>query len=409
MPNEAILLISAQDETADSIMMTLEAGGFNARQVPFSAIDEILAGGEKPDLIFVNPDTAQTRGLEACGKIHTTPPFDSVPIIVVTTFEGTVEPRYTSLYGIVDFLKIPVGAADVLEKAERVLGQNDFVAEPDAVEEMAPRKKEAPSLDEKILEMLGTSSAEEPGKDRESPLAVSTGEKVKTHTNRKWYLVIAGLLLAIAAAIGGYTMLGNPNPLVPQKSKPATPAVAQKPAVPVPGPEQKAVEQPAAKEPDKAARPEKPSTAESVAAPAAAQPEAKTTVAAPAPQQKSQQGPQASQQAPQPEKKGPPEQQQATKPSAAVPPVKPAAAGKIIHAVQVGAFKDQSNADALAKELRDSGHDVTVHARAEQGGALLYRVLIGAFDDRRKAWAAAEDFQLLEDRKATVFSYQSDR
>jgi DedD protein len=68
-------------------------------------------------------------------------------------------------------------------------------------------------------------------------------------------------------------------------------------------------------------------------------------------------------------------------PSPAATAAKPS--GKTIYSVQVGAFKSEKNADALAKQLKEKGYDAFSVKRSAKDGNTIYRVLVGRFDDRR--------------------------
>ena len=45
-----------------------------------------------------------------------------MPIIVLASLKGPLDARYTSFYGIVDSLEMPVSPEAIIEKTEKILG-----------------------------------------------------------------------------------------------------------------------------------------------------------------------------------------------------------------------------------------------------------------------------------------------
>jgi hypothetical protein len=77
--------------------------------------------------------------------------------------------------------------------------------------------------------------------------------------------------------------------------------------------------------------------------------------------------------------------------------------GKTKVSVQIEAFKNERNAEALSKALQKKGYNAIVHTQEQADGTKLYRVLIGSFDNRGDAVQAAADFQAKEKRQAIIF------
>jgi cell division septation protein DedD len=94
-------------------------------------------------------------------------------------------------------------------------------------------------------------------------------------------------------------------------------------------------------------------------------------------------------------------------PPAAVPSSPPAQgpvkkpAGKVVYSVQVGAFKNENNAEALAKHYKEKGYDAFVQT-VPKDTEMLHRVLIGKFENRKEAWKLAEEIRDRENAKAVV-------
>jgi cell division septation protein DedD len=86
-----------------------------------------------------------------------------------------------------------------------------------------------------------------------------------------------------------------------------------------------------------------------------------------------------------------------TSESAPQPPLKP------FYSVQVGAFKNEDKADALAKKLREKGYDAFTHPGVMKDRSPIYRVLISKVEERKAAKKLAEEIQSKEEIKTTLY------
>jgi DNA-binding response OmpR family regulator len=163
MTEKSILVVDTDTETVQKIKAALESEGFSV----FSAlgIDESVAAAKKiiPSLIFVNIAIKDTSGLEISKAIHEIEALQTIPIIIMTPHGGTIEPRYTTTYGIVDFLKKPFSPEELISKIIDIREMNQVAELP--VEEAKPLqsageandpdpfKEELSAAEEKIKEM----------------------------------------------------------------------------------------------------------------------------------------------------------------------------------------------------------------------------------------------------------------
>lgn len=76
-------------------------------------------------------------------------------------------------------------------------------------------------------------------------------------------------------------------------------------------------------------------------------------------------------------------------------------AGKALYSVQIGAFKNEKNAEILVKQVREKGYDAFVQTTPKDK-EMLHRVLIGKFEDRKEAGKLAEDIRNKENVKAII-------
>ncbi len=83
--------------------------------------------------------------------------------------------------------------------------------------------------------------------------------------------------------------------------------------------------------------------------------------------------------------------------SASQPPRKP------FYSVQLGAFKDGDRAAALAKKFREKGYDAFTHPGIMKDRSPIYRVLVSKYDQRKAAHKLAEQIELKEEIKTTLY------
>ena len=121
MAGKTILIIDTDTETIQKIMSTLESEGYLVFSASSKEVSITMANKVKPSLIFINVGLSGASGLEICKTIHDAEALGSVPIVMITPHGGAIDPRYTSLYGIVDFLKKPFTPEELISKAENVL------------------------------------------------------------------------------------------------------------------------------------------------------------------------------------------------------------------------------------------------------------------------------------------------
>ncbi len=355
MPGKTVLVIDTDIETEQQIMAALEAAGY----LVFAAqTDDVLSETAlkvSPSLMFFSPSSSGAKGLETCRTLHENPAFRNIPIIVLSPYDEPMDARYTSLYGIVDILRIPFSPEELLKKTR--------AAVPGASVEAPELQKESPAVISEP-EDLSPVSGEILFPDDEEPVAVEavsepakpkTGNKdrieellpddIPLHepAKKKGRSLLAPVLLVGIIAILGAAFVFYSD-LIFKPSAPAPVAKAQSPV--------------------KKAAPE-------------------TTATAPAPQQPA--------------------------PAVEAKPVKPATpaapvAAKTGHSVQLGAFKEAGHAEALATKYKDKGYDAFVKKTDSKDKGTVFRVLIGRFGDRKESVRMSESIRSKEKVQAVVYS-----
>lgn len=437
---ETILIIDNDTENTRSMIETLEARDYLVFTSPNKDAALTMARKVRPRLIFINPAMPEGGGLELCSTIHEEEEFKEVPIIVLSTFEGAMDPRYTSLYGIVGSLKTPFVPEELISKTEDILlkqpigGEVGEPVEGEGIEIIEPHDKDAektePSPDE--FEREEEPKTEHAGNMDEGPAAYDetagegkiTEERLSAYAMKKSMrrkgtknallmpvVGVAAVMILILAAILFYERDSSPD-------KKAQPPVATKPV-------QSSQEQTVNAGPSQA--PQKP---EQPAGQSAVQPMPKTDVASPTP------GAEPRAAAPKPETTGAvpkhepkavtlkPEVKAAvpkaeTKVAAAKPEAKatmpkpePKAAttkpeakpsAKGTYSAQMGAFKSEKNADALASKYKEKGYEAFVYKTGAKDTEPFYRVLIGKFNDKKEALQMVKSLSAKEGAQAILF------
>lgn len=94
-------------------------------------------------MIFVNPAMTGTSGLEVCKTIHSTKSLKNIPIVVLSTFEGATDPRYSTLYGIIGSLKKPFTPEELVSKTREVLSMKPSEVQPAAEFEQSEAEEDS--------------------------------------------------------------------------------------------------------------------------------------------------------------------------------------------------------------------------------------------------------------------------
>lgn len=426
MAAETILVIDADQETDQKIISTLEAEGYLVFSGSSQVVTQEMAAKLRPSLIYLKPLAASAAGFEPCKQIHNIPLLKDVPIIILATIKGSLDPRYTTYYGIVDFLKLTFTPEELIKKTEMFL---EFMRPAPGFERPAPEEEPKervedrtepavfgaappepehpvePELPEKPEipaepafrepELPKEEPAPAPPKPRPAPAQrkqnpfeeedswgkgpavaapmkhssgpVYSSSAVKRRKSPLLPVLIVVLVLALLGGAGllAYLFVPQVRDMVQGLTgrAPRQVQTAAKPAEPLPMP----APQPAPAAPS----PEPPAPPAAVAPAAPAPAVAPETPAAPA------------------------------QPSA---PSKPAAAqGKPFFAVQVGAFRTKEIAADLVKNLKAKGFEAYAQEGVARDKSPIVRVLVGRFDKRDQAALLAREIQSKERIQTTIY------
>jgi len=451
---ETILIIDNDTENTRRMIEALEARDYLVFTAPNRDAALTMVRKVRPRLIFVNPVMPEGGGLELCSIIHEEEEFKEVPIVVLSTFEGATDPRYASLYGIVDSLKTPCVPEELISKTEDVFLKQpaeaqSVVSEPgepvegEGIEIIEPRHKEVgktdlsskefgqeeetkPERGEEVHEEVSVSDETAgQGKITEERLsAYAMKRSMRTRGTKNALLMpvigVAAVMILILAAILFYERDSSPDRKVqpPAATKPVQPSQEQTvnagPAREPQKPEQSGG-QGAVPPMPKADIPSPAPGSEPKAA--ASKPETKVALPNPEPKAATPK-PEAKGAAPKPEVKATVPKQEtkvaATKleAKAAVPKPEPKASAmksgakpsaKGMYSAQMGAFKSEKNAETLMKKYKEKGYEAFVYKTGTKDTGLFYRVLIGKFNDKKEALQMVKGISAKEGVQAILF------
>lgn len=442
---ETILIIDDDTENTRRMVETLEARDYLVFTAPNRDAALTMARKVRPRLIFINPAMPEGGGLELCSTIHEEEEFKEIPIIVLSTFEGATDPRYTSLYGIVDSLKTPFVPEELISKTEDVLSKQPVevqsigseAGEPvegEGIEIIEPHVKDTGRIDlsakefgqeeeakaeraegkhEEVATSDETAGQGKITEERLSAYAVKRSMRKKGTKNALLMPVIgvAAVMILVLAAILFYERDSSPD-------KKAQPLVATKP---VQSSQEQTVNAGPSQVPQKPEQPAGQSTMPLTpkadvpsptpgSEPKAATPKPEAKVAAPKPETKvatpksdvKASVPKAEKKvaAAKPEAKAAAPKQE-PKASATKSEAKPLAKG--MYSAQMGAFKSEKNAETLTRKYKEKGYEAFVYKTGTKDAELFYRVLVGKFNDKKEALQMVKSISAKEGVQAILF------
>ncbi len=117
-----ILVIDDDQSVCDTFARTLSGRGYEVYtetryQDGVKKADEVL-----PDLLFVSLLLDTTNGLKVSKEIHAMEKLRKVPIVMLISYKGELDPKYTVTIGVVDVLVKPPRENDIIVKTETILG-----------------------------------------------------------------------------------------------------------------------------------------------------------------------------------------------------------------------------------------------------------------------------------------------
>ncbi len=437
MLDKTILVIDVDPETEEKIVSTLEAEDYLVFAASGREITSGMAGKISPALIFLKPTANSVEGFEICKAIHNSEAFKNVPIIVLASLRGPLDARYTSFYGIVDSMEMPVSPGAIIEKTEKALGSKSHATQEPLAEEALSISEENESAEETPVTMTHDLMANDPldhdpldhdpldhdpldhdpldhdpldhdpldhdpldhdPLDHDpldhNPLDHNPVDKELSDEESGQPSEDYGYRDEDESVPAGRL---NTRRRRPRKSGLMVPVLLVTAAIAIVAGgfvSYKLFFPPAqVRVPVKAAAPRAVQQKTPLVVPSVPQQPKEEPVAEGKPTETKEALPQAPKQV---------SKQAAQKVPAAVPAVKPGV--EPFYSVQLGAFTSEAGAEALAKAYKGKGQEAFIHKGTTKDNRPVYRVLIGKFKSRKEASRLAAGLQAEEKIKTTVFS-----
>lgn len=365
MADKAILVIDADSETAQKIESALESQDYLVFIASTEEFGMTMARKVHPALIFVNPAMIGGSGLDICKRIHAIETLGNVPIIALTPFKGELDHRYRYEYGIVDAIGKPFNTDELIEKTSRALSLRSPNEAPSAAErpgfEEEARQVEDGETPEPVEEMIhkeaGAAAGLPEGKEAAASefgptLATSRAMRKRRDDGSRFTVSLIAAAIVVILAGAGFFLYQMGLFSAKEVKKPAV-------AKPLPPDQLKAVQSASepTQNPEESASKEKPFTV------------APSQAAAPS--------------------------------TSADNELQKKPAGKAVYSVQIGAFKEEKNAETLVKQYTEKGYDAFVQS-VPKDKEMLHRVLIGRFDNKKEARTTAAEIMKKENIKVIV-------
>jgi DNA-binding response OmpR family regulator len=120
---EKIIVIDDDHDTCKLILRELEAKGMEVIIIsdPENAVEK--ANQIDPDLIFISLLSFGSEGLRVCKSIHSIKNLREVPVIMLISYPGELDPQYAALFGVVDILVKPLNTDELVSKTMDVLSR----------------------------------------------------------------------------------------------------------------------------------------------------------------------------------------------------------------------------------------------------------------------------------------------
>ena len=227
MAGETILVVDAGQDLDQRITTVLEAKGFLVVTESSPSVNAQIAETIGPSLIYVKPLELSAEGFKPCKAIHDIPLLRNVPIVILASLKGPLDPRYATYYGIVDFLNPTFGPDELIGKTGEILGETPpsqlHREDASASAESAGYAKGAPRTTAKESPLSRTLKAM--GKKRSSFLLPAIGAAILLVIAGAGFLIYQQLMPARKAPASSALIVRSP---VPSKA----PEVESKPQVP---------------------------------------------------------------------------------------------------------------------------------------------------------------------------------
>lgn len=118
-----ILVIDDDPKVCTAVSEALVPHGFDVISSTLPDDGIFKAREHKPDLIFISLLLRESNGLKVSKFIHASDALNKTPVIMLISYAGELDPRYTMTIGIHDVIVKPVHADEIVSKTLKILGE----------------------------------------------------------------------------------------------------------------------------------------------------------------------------------------------------------------------------------------------------------------------------------------------
>ncbi len=130
----------------------------------------------EPDIIYLSLLFPESNGLKVGKSLHSVERLKETPIVVLISYRGELDPKYTKTIGIVDVLVKPLNPSGILAMTARLLGE-EISSDAGEPSRLIREGEDGPGAVEKAALISAGSSAESMSEESEIP-AVSEEQEI---------------------------------------------------------------------------------------------------------------------------------------------------------------------------------------------------------------------------------------
>ena len=120
--NGRVLVVENDHISRELARRVLEAGGYDVVCASDAEEAIFVAPDMKPDLVLMDVGLPGIDGIEATIVLHDDPELAAVPVVVLSALAFSADRERALRAGCVDYLTKPIGARELLDRIDAILG-----------------------------------------------------------------------------------------------------------------------------------------------------------------------------------------------------------------------------------------------------------------------------------------------
>ncbi|MDA8087121.1 MAG: SPOR domain-containing protein [Nitrospiraceae bacterium] len=185
-----VLVIEREFDTARQIARALESEGYFVFTASGAEAGLVMARRVKPALIFLNLSLKDTGRTEFISRLRAMEFLRRVPILLITGKDGEYDPRYRDLYGIVNFVRVPLNDAEITAMSKAAL--EDIPSEASAGRAVESPPEDENIIDEDIIRVSGEAADDAYDAEDSSPADEAAGPAGEQADIAGWQIDMSG-------------------------------------------------------------------------------------------------------------------------------------------------------------------------------------------------------------------------